>query len=181
MLPQAILLEGTHEGALLGGGLELSVTHLAGSIDEVKVDLLQGRALGLQDQGFPEDENPVSGTSAGALDHDEVIVDLTIVGETSHGGDGLLCKIVIGGTAVLDQLSVLGLDGGTDTVDFLVDLGTVMVTLLTSTGNRVLDSAGMPSTNTGDLTQTLVGLTGQLLCVPTGGDTCKQKQNPSNI
>lgn len=68
-------------------------------------------------------------------------------------------------------LSVLGVDTGTDAVDLLVDLSTMMVTLLTSTSNSKGHTTWMPSTDTGDLTQTLVRLAWQLLCVPTASDT----------
>ena len=59
------------------------------------------------------------------------------------------------------------MDTPADAVDLLVQLGTVMVTLLTSTGNRELDTRWMPGSDTSDLTKTLVCLTGQFACVPT--------------
>ena len=59
----------------------------------------------------------------------------------------------------------------TNAVNLVVDRGTVVVTTLTSTGNGPLDVGRMPSTDTSDLTQTLVSLTRKLLGTPTGSDT----------
>lgn len=53
----------------------------------------------------------------------------------------------------------------------MVARGTVVVTHLTGTSNSPLDVVRVPSTNTGDLTQTLVSLTGKLGGTPTAGDT----------
>ena len=56
-------------------------------------------------------------------------------------------------------------------VDLVVDRGTVVVTFLTSTGNSPLDVGRMPSTDTSDLSETLVSLARQLLGAPSAGDT----------
>lgn len=55
----------------------------------------------------------------------------------------------------------------------MVDRGTVVVTLLTSTGNSPLDVGRMPSTDTSDLAETLVSLAGKLLGAPTSSDTAE--------
>ena len=58
---------------------------------------------------------------------------------------------LLGGGVVLDKLAILHVVASAHPVDLLVDLSSVMVTLLTSSGHSVLDSAGMPSSNTSDL------------------------------
>ena len=85
------------------------------------------------------------------LDHQEVLLDLSVVREASHGVDGLVGQVIVSGGVVLDQLALLHLVTLTDSVDLLVDLSSVMVTLLTSSRHSVLDPAGMPSSNTSDL------------------------------
>jgi len=140
------------------------VTELGGGIDELELDVLQGRASGVDQERLAEGNDALAGTSAASLDHDKVLVDDTVVGESTEGSDGLLGQIVLGlGVGLVLALS--------DAVDLLVDLSTMMVTVLTSTGNRVHDSGRMPSSDTSDLAETLVGLARKLLGAPTMGDT----------
>jgi len=159
-----LLLEGTHESLLLGSSLETTVTELGRGIDELELNLLESRTLGVGDEGLADGDNTLLGTSNTTLDHQEIFIDNTVVGETTHGSDSLLGDIILSSARLL----VTSL---ANTVDLLVDLSTVMVTVLTSTGNRVHDAGRMPSTNTGNLTETSVGLTGKLLGTPTGSNT----------
>jgi len=56
-------------------------------------------------------------------------------------------------------------------VDLLVELGTVVVSVLTSTSNREHDLGRMPCTDTSNLAQTLVSLSRQLLGSPSMSNT----------
>jgi len=117
-------LDGSHELLLLVGGLETSVSDLGGGIDELEGDLLEGRARDLGAERLSEDDDSLSGSEDGSLEHDEVLGDDTIVGESSHGGDGLLSEIELSGSVVVDFTTSLVLDGLAESVDLLVDLAT---------------------------------------------------------
>ena len=101
------------------------------------------------------------------LEHDVLVVDLTVVGESTQGGDVLGGDVNGGGGVTLVGLS----SGLTDLVDLLVQLGTVVETVLTRAGHRVRDTGRMPCSNAGNLAQTSVRLTGQTGHTPTVHNT----------
>ena len=99
-----MLLERAHEGVLVRGCLEATVTKLGAGIDELQLDVLECPSLGVNQERLSQGENPLLGSNATTLDHDEVLFDLSVVRESSHGVDGLIGQIVIGGGVVLHQL-----------------------------------------------------------------------------
>lgn len=151
--------EGTKSLVLLGKGLEATVTDLGGSVDEFHVDLLSLPRLGHGEDGLADNDGSLLGTLNGTLEEEEVVVDFTVVGEATHGGDVLLNGIVGASGVVLDT----ALGSSTDTVDLVVDLGSGVVAALTSTRDRPLDGSWMPGTNASNLSETSVSLTWQLL------------------
>jgi len=144
------------------------VTDLTGGIDELKVDLFKGGSANLGNQTFSEEEDSLLGADTASLDQDEVFSDKTVVGETTKGSDSLLGKISRGSSV---GVSVFVSDTDTDSVDFLVHFSSVVVTELTGSGNGESNSGRMPSSDTSDLSETSMGLSGQLLGSESAGDT----------
>jgi len=140
----------THELVLVLGGLEAAVAHLGGSVDELEVDLLEGSVVGGRNNGLAEGEETTTSTDAAALDHDEVLVDDTVVREATHGSDGLGGKVEL-------SLAVAHV-ANTETVDLLVHLSAVVEAHLTGTGNSPRDVGRMPGTDTSNLAVATVGL-----------------------
>lgn len=131
----------------------------------------------LGDECLAQGEHALDGTDDSSLDHEEVLVDLTVLHESSQRGDGLLSEIGRGGSVVLVRhrlvllLVGIGRDAGVgssaDAIDLLVDLGTVMVTVLTSARDLESNASRVPSTDTSDLAQTSVRLARQASHTPT--------------
>lgn len=129
------------------------MTHLGRSIDELEIDLLQSVSGNLREEGLSESDDSLLGTHDATSDHDPVLVDLTVVGETTHGGDSLLGEIVLSHSVMRILAESLA-----DSVDLLVDLGSVIETVLTSSGDSEGNSGRMPRTDTSDLSLASVSL-----------------------
>lgn len=79
-----ILLESTLVLLLFCGRLEGAVSELGRSVDPLEVDLLQGTTRGVGEHGLAESHDTLLNTRNRALNHDEVIVDLTIADESTQ-------------------------------------------------------------------------------------------------
>jgi len=80
----AVLLQDAHEVLLLLVGLEATVTELGRGIDQRQSDLFGGDSLGLRDEGLADVKDALPDSDARAFKHDEVLLDHTVVRETSH-------------------------------------------------------------------------------------------------
>lgn len=60
------------------------MSELGRGVDPLEIDLLGGTAVGLGVQGLAESHDTLLHTGDGALEHDEVVLDLTVVDETTH-------------------------------------------------------------------------------------------------
>jgi len=126
------------------------VTVLGGGIDELDVGVLGHPRLSAWEDGLANDANSLAGAHGATLDEEEVMVDNTVVRESTEWSDVLLDGVGLG-------VRVSGLTS-TDTVDLLVDLSSAMVTELTTAGDRPLDGGWMPGTDTSDLSETSMSL-----------------------
>lgn len=81
-----VLLESTLVLLLLRGRLEGAVSELGRGIDPLEGDLLVGTARGVDEHGLAESDNTLLGAGDGALDHDEVVVDLAVADEATEAG-----------------------------------------------------------------------------------------------
>ena len=79
-----VLLEGTLVLLLLRGRLEGTVSELGRGVDPLELDLLQSLARGVREHGLAESHDSLLNTGDGALDHDEVVLDLTITNEATQ-------------------------------------------------------------------------------------------------
>jgi len=159
---------GTEEFTSFFSSLESTVTHLGSGIDELKVDLFKSGSGNLGNQRLSQDKGSLLGTDATTLDEDEVFSDNTVMGETTQRSNGLFGQISSSGS-VVNTTFVLNTD--TDSVNFLVHFSSVVITQLTGSGDGESYSGRMPSTDTTDLSETSMGLSGESLGTESGSDT----------
>jgi len=150
-----------HSFLLLGGkwseelifllwGLEFTVTNLGRGIDEFDLELEVGERTGLWEKSLSDGDLSLSWSADSTLDEEEIFVDDTVMWESTDWGDVLGVGISFGGSVVVDTSdSTL-----TNSVDLLVDVGSMEVTEITSSGDSPLDCRWMPGTNTSDLSET---------------------------
>ena len=150
------------------GSLESTVTKLRGGIDELKVDLFKGSSANLGNQTLSEEDGSLLRSDTATLDEDEIFSDDTVMRETTQRSDVLLSKISSSGSVVSTTFVS---DTNTDSVDFLVHFSSVVVTELTSSGDLESNSGRMPSSDTSDLSETSVGLSGESLSTESLGNT----------
>jgi len=147
----ANLFGSAHKLVLFLDSLESAVTVFGGSIDELEIDGLVVSASVSNQQRLAESHCALSRASDATLNHEPILIDFTVVGESTNRSDALFGKIRFSGS----RFAVTFL---ADSKDVFVDLGTVVVALLTSAGNSEADAGRMPCSDTSDLAETSVSL-----------------------
>ena len=141
------------------------MSELRRGIDEVERDLLSGSNGSLRMERLSESDGSLLASHDTSLEHEPVVLDNTIVGESTERSNRFRGEIHL-------SRSGLGITGLTDSVDLLVHLGTVMVSVLSGTCHREGHSCGMPGSDTGNLTKTSVSLSWKTRGTPTSSHTC---------
>nr|AFK35688.1 unknown [Medicago truncatula] len=141
------------------------MSKLGRGIDKLEFDILKSKTRSLLKKGLAQSNNPLLGTNTASLDHQKILLDNTVVWETTHRCNVFLSPIEF-------SLGVMGLlSNFAELVNFLVQLSSVMVSVLTSSGNSERNSSRMPSSNTCNLPQTPVSLTRKTSNTPTSNNT----------
>ena len=100
-------------------------TELRRRVDELELHLLEIPTRSVDHERLADGDDTLLGAGDGALQHNEVVLDDTVMGEATHGCDRLLRDVVLSSRVTL----VVTL---ADTVDLLVKLRTVVVAVCTA-------------------------------------------------
>jgi hypothetical protein len=140
------------------------MSKLGRSINKLDIDSLKMLPGAVNHQTLTKDKRTLLDSNATSLEHDPVLIDLSVMGETSHGSDTLLGKII-------RSLTRRSISLASKTVNSLVHISTVEVSILSSTWNSGGNTSRMPGSNTSDLTKTTMGLTWKTGNSPTVSDS----------
>lgn len=113
------------------------MSELGRGIDKLDIDSLEMLPGRMNHHRLTKDKGTLLDSDSSSLEHDPILVDLSVVGESSHWGDVLLSKI--SRSTARGSVSLLS-----DEVYLLVDVGTVEVSILTGTGDGGGNTSRMP-------------------------------------
>lgn len=109
-------------------------------------------SFGLGEDGSSEHEDLLFGSNNTSSNHDEVISDNTIVGESSHRGDHFIGQILVGGSVIVASSS----GSFSDSIDFFILFSSMVISQLTSSGDSPSNSGRVPCSNTSNFSVTSV-------------------------
>lgn len=92
------------------------------SVDELEVNLLEVPARGVDHERLADGNDALLGAGDGPLEHQVVILNDTVVREATHRCDLLLRDIML-------SRRIAFVTAGTNAINLLVELGTVVVTV----------------------------------------------------
>ena len=131
-------------------GLEFTVTDLGRGIDKFNLELEVSEGAGLWEKSLSDGDLSLSWSADSTLDEKEILVNNTVMWESTDWGDVLGVSISFGRSVVVDTSdSTLS-----NSVDLGVNVSSMEVTEITSSGDSPLDCRWMPGTNTSDLSET---------------------------
>lgn len=102
------------------------------------------RSLGLREDGSSKHKNLLFGSNNTTFNHNEIVIDFSVMRESSHRGDDFIGQISISGSIVVASSS----NSFTDSIDFFVLFGSVVITEMTSSGNSPSNTRRVPRSDT---------------------------------
>ena len=156
----------TKEFSFLISGLESTMSNFGWGINEFKINLFFSSSTSLCQQGFSKNKRSFLRSNTTSFNHQKVVVNNTIVRETTHGGNLFISNISWSGSIVL-------FSSFSYSVDFLVDLSSVVITQLTSSCDCESNSGRMPSTNASYFSVTSMCFLLQMFNTESFNDTCE--------